>query len=304
MSSVVSAVKLTIATLKIEGEIVNRRVGPWALQREGMTNMTEIHGLHIIIPNAQKAARFHNYVSRGQVLELFDLLGGENPGFLHHLWPFYRQWLNRNGKYPYAYGERLSGLPFEINQWETVVYLLRQDPTTRHAYLVIRRPNDIVETYQPCSIGCHFQTNSDGALDMHWYIRSNDVAVGGLARNLFINLHIFGQMCQATGLKMGTYYHYSDNTHMYESDELKVQNLADTIVPCPFNSSDLETYFTTKEKSEIHDLLASYFIYGESFESISKYIEPAYYRALLGFVMKVPDYSIPEIKWLEEQADK
>ena len=311
-SSVVDAVKRAISALQSDGVDVPRHVGPWTLKTDTVMNLREIHGLQIIIPHTSSANRWHNYVSRGQVLEFFDLIGFENPGFLHHLWPFYRQWLDRSGTYPYTYGQRLAGYSYEVNQWKQAVRMLRQDPTTRHVYLVIRRPGDLIEEYQPCSLGVFFQLNSEKELDMHWYMRSNDVAVGGLARNLFINLHIMEQMCYATGLPMGDYYHYDANVHFYEDDVTKIGDLSRTIISCPFPSSTDQTILLTDtHKSKIRGLMFRFFethlpVTEMDVDRALPRKEGGYYHSLLKFVLSLPmdQEDIIELRWLKSLEAK
>jgi len=292
--SVTDAVKKTIALLKSEGKIVNRKVGSWNMHNETMMDLIEIHGLQIRIPDVSNVPRWHNFVSNGQILELLDLLLGDNPGHLHYLWNFYRKWLSHGDKYPYTYGARIFGTNESINQWDQSVKILKADPTSRHACIVIRRPEDLIEEYQPCSIFTHFQLNNNNKLDMHWVMRSNDVLTGGLPRNIFINIHILEQMSLATGIPIGDYYHYDTNVHFYESDLEKINYLQQNI-----RSYELEqfpkfssvSYLTNKQKSGIRDIFNKKYVLGkfnikELIDSVVSYDENRYYNFLLHYLLE------------------
>jgi thymidylate synthase len=230
--SVADAVRQTIGYVSQNGSSVRRKVGRWAMQKtEGYVVMHEVHGLQIQVTNPLR--RWHNYVSKGVLAETIDLLTGGNPGVVHKYYKFYRRWLSRGGTYPYTYGSRIHGLNEQVDQWSQCVKILRGDITSRHAILLIRRPWDLIEDYQPCSVFAQFQLSGSSNLDMMWVTRSQDVDVGGLARNLFMESHILEQMCEEVGIGMGNIYHYATNIHIYSTQFQKTLDLMETIKEAP-----------------------------------------------------------------------
>lgn len=297
-TSLVDGVQQTIQALLSYGKQLERETGEWNLQKQDHTLMTEIHGYHLIITDPTK--RWHNMVNRGLVTETLDFLLGDNPGFIQDVWSMYHKWQDRGPEYQYTYGARLQGLHEPINQWNQAVRILTEHPTSRQVVLVIRRPEDIIEKYQPCSIFVHFQLNSDEKLDMHWVMRSNDVDIGGLARNIFMNLHLFEQMSLATNLPMGTYYHYDTNVHFYEPTRVKLDSLITDLRESPFNTP--ATLLTASQKSRIRDALFYGLRIGDrdkANRTIPEISNP-YYEGLVKFVLK-EEPSLSETGWLETQ---
>jgi thymidylate synthase len=300
--SVADAVKQTISDV-MASKKVKRHVGNWCMQNEGYQNLLEIHSYTIELVSPY--IRWHNYVNRGLLVELFDILLGANPGHLHHVWPFYNQWRSRGGRYPYTYGERIFGETGEINQWRQAVELLRADKTTRHAYITIRRPNDITEEYTPCSIGLFFHINHEGKLDMEWLMRSNDLDVGGLLRNLFIAAHLHEQMSLSTGIPIGNYYHHDMNVHIYEATYSKVSNLSANLRSFVGQETPAKL-LTDFDKGFINSTLDNYFLYHKLPDEDNPFFSRhEYYGALLRYILKIPTrWEINEIQWLEANKPK
>ncbi len=210
-SDIADAVNKTKYALFKNGVYTDRKTGPWCLQGYDHTVMREIYNVLIEVNDPTKI--WHNKISRGLLVETLDILLGLNPGNVGRVWKFYNNWRGKSGKYPYTYGERIFG--GKVKQWARCVDMLRADPSTRQANIVIRRPSDVLRSYTPCSIDIQFYTDNNSCLNATYMMRSNDIALGGLARNIFIGCILLTQMSLATGLQLGKYTHFAVNLHHY-----------------------------------------------------------------------------------------
>lgn len=86
--------------------------------------------------------------------------------------------------FSHSYPERMwskglhTGIRYDIADLDTLVELLKKDPTTRQAYLPFFFPEDLTAAMQgervPCSLGWHFIVR-DNKLDLFYALRSCDV---------------------------------------------------------------------------------------------------------------------------------
>ncbi|MGD0318214.1 MAG: thymidylate synthase [Nitrososphaerales archaeon] len=253
----VDAVKEAKRVLQTNGTLVERHVGGWCLQDEGFVKMREIRNVLITVDDPRNI--WHNQVNRGLLLETLDILLGLNPGFVHKEWGFYNKWRTKNWKYPYTYGERIFS--DQINQWNECVKILRAEPTSRQASIVIRRPEDLLVSFTPCSISLQFYVDDRRRLSTTWMMRSNDIAIGGLPRNIFIGCQLQMQMALATKLAVGKYHHFDVNLHHYtnkpkvliELDKLKSE----------VNRHGNPPYLDDEAKSILRGFLESFFESGK-----------------------------------------
>ena len=115
-----------------------------------------------------------------------------------------------------AYGYRWR-YHFESDQLETIIGMLRSDPTTRRAVLGMWDPmEDLGSTSKdiPCNTHCYFRVTS-GRLDMTVCCRSNDAIWGAYGANIvhFSILHEF--IAAACGIAQGRLTQVSNNFHIY-----------------------------------------------------------------------------------------
>lgn len=137
-----------------------------------------------------------------------------NPG---HAWKFRRDYwerfLNREGKFDYAYPERMA------KNLINVIDALRKDPSTRRAYLSILGnqdpPNDFSVRY-PCSVGYHFMYRQ-GQLDVTYYLRSSDF-FEHFNYDIYLADRLKCYVAATLGLKPGFFVHYVDSLHVFERD--------------------------------------------------------------------------------------
>lgn len=234
-------VRKSVVELRKNGIYVGRVVGDWCMQNIPKSRMLELQNVTLVLTNPKMI--WNNFVNTGVMTEFLDIMLASNPGNLHKVWKFYENWQGKDGKYPYTYGERIFGDyktdRIVVNQFMEVVTRLQADPTSRQANIVIRRPYDHHNVYTPCTVGYHFQMDNENELNMTAIMRSNDIMKGGLPRNIWLNCMFFNQVCIATNLAMGKYYHFDINLHVYAKDE---QNLSDLLrmVDCPFPNSQTD----------------------------------------------------------------
>lgn len=119
-----------------------------------------------------------------------------NPGETYKIWPYYKrdkEMRNWDEKFSHTYMERYwpkyawdkvnmplnkinRGIRFEYGDLLDVVRLLREEPTTRQAYLPIWFPEDtgnVNNVRVPCTLGYHFILRG-GHLHINYFMRSCD----------------------------------------------------------------------------------------------------------------------------------
>lgn len=231
-----AAVKEAKRSLLEYGVTVNRIVGQWCMQSDGVLGMKELH--NVLITVEDPFSIWHNKVNQGLLADTMDILLGLNPGYVHRFWKFYRKWLTSRGEYPYTYGERI--FDESINQWNECADKLRHDPSTRQANIVISRPKDLRSEYTPCSVAMQFYTDDRQRLNASYEMRSNDIAIGGLPRNIFIGCQLLTQMSLCTGIPLGSYHHFDVNLHFYPNrpEDLEIIDSMER-ADCPFGSPAL-----------------------------------------------------------------
>ena len=136
------------------------------------------------------------------------------------------------GKVP-AIWKRMADCDGDVNsnygwQWERasqldiVIQMLKDNPDTRQAAVSIYDGKEIKDySYDtPCTYAVQF-TVLDGKLNMSVVMRSNDLWYGFCNDQYqFSNLQML--VAKETGYKMGTYYHFAHNLHLY-NDKLPEQ---------------------------------------------------------------------------------
>lgn len=179
--------------------------------------------------------------------EVEDDLFAKNPGMVHEYSSVYPEWLQerRDGtkKYPHTYGERIFNygknhtersdpIPSKgpisytdkgpyINQWESCVSMLKKNPTTRKANIVIwdphidsRQIHHDTNAYVPCNIRIN-PTIRDGKLHFFVSSRSKDI-LRGSTENLFEFPLLQELMASELGVDIGHYVETIDNLHIYQ----------------------------------------------------------------------------------------
>ena len=105
------------------------------------------------------------------------------------------------------------------NQLDYVISKLKKHKHTRHAAISIYdgKEHDQFATDTPCTYAVQF-TNVENRLNMCVTMRSNDLWYG-FCNDQYQFSKLLELVCNETGLKMGTYFHFAHNLHIY-SDKL------------------------------------------------------------------------------------
>lgn len=110
-----------------------------------------------------------------------------------------------------AYGPRLS------RQLSQAFTLLRRDPTTRRAVVVIWEPRDLVhDGDRPCTLSMQFLIR-DELLEMHVTMRSQDVWLG-LTYDGFMFTQVQETLAERLQVGVGAYVHHVGSMHIYDRD--------------------------------------------------------------------------------------
>jgi len=112
------------------------------------------------------------------------------------------------------------------SQWTVAQNLLRHDPFTRRAVLLMSQPlaaSDIDARDVACASSLQFLLR-DGRLDALLHMRSND-AFWGLPYDVFLFTMLQELMAAELGVELGTYYHSVGSLHLYAKHIQKARNV-------------------------------------------------------------------------------
>ena len=117
-----------------------------------------------------------------------------------------------------AYGQRWR-IHFGYDQLSDVVALLDRDPTTRRAVLAMWDPRFDLRDQQskdlPCNTHIYFEVK-DRRLNMTVCNRSNDLVWGLYGANAVHMSILHEYVANKTNFTQGSYFHLSNNAHVYE----------------------------------------------------------------------------------------
>jgi thymidylate synthase len=124
-----------------------------------------------------------------------------------------------------AYGPRLfrPRPPDQRSQFDRVQSLLRGDPDTKRAAMLIMRPDELVDPANPdvaCTLGLQL-IRRGGRLHATAYMRGND-AVLGLLCDTFSFTFVQEFAARLLGMPMGSYAHHVGSMHINTTDLAKV----------------------------------------------------------------------------------
>ena len=190
-------------------------------------NTSEIIGSHLTLQNPR--ARLSRTEVKGTIFSalgelLWYLSGKDELDFIKYYIPQYTK-ESSNGKTVHgAYGPRLFNANGNINQFDNIIALLQNKPTTRRAAVQIFEASDLVENYIeiPCTCTLQF-LNRDGVLHMLVFMRSND-AYAGLPHDVFSFTMLQEIIARILNIEIGTYTHMVGSLHLYETDKLNVED--------------------------------------------------------------------------------
>lgn len=102
------------------------------------------------------------------------------------------------------------------NQLDKTIEQLKKNPSTRQAWVSIfdGKEKDQYQYDTPCTLAIGFDTAHD-FLDMTVLMRSNDL-VYGFCNDQYCFSKLQELVATELGLKVGTYYHFAHDMHIYE----------------------------------------------------------------------------------------
>ena len=136
-----------------------------------------------------------------------------------------------------AYGPRLFGAgPDGTSQFDRVIALLRDDPDTKRAALMVMQPGELADPANPdvaCTLALHLMLRG-GALHMAAHMRAND-AITGLLCDVFSFTFIQEHAARLLRVPVGTYSHHAGSMHVNGPDLPRaraiVREASDTALP-------------------------------------------------------------------------
>lgn len=152
-----------------------------------------------------------------------------NPGEQYKNWPYFTEakvnnTFKKTGQFSHTYMERMNahpfmGIRFEAGNLQSVVNLLKKDPSTRQAYLPIFFPEDTGCVHGeriPCTLGYHFMVR-EGKMHMWYYARSID-AIYHFEDDIYLACRLCQWVIWATGLNVnpGNLNFHIANFHCFE----------------------------------------------------------------------------------------
>lgn len=147
-----------------------------------------------------------------------------------------------------CYGNKIFEEGKENSCWNKTKYILKEDLNSRRAIISLGT-NDVPPDSKDvsCISSIQFMIRN-GKLNMHVYMRSNDV-YWGLPYDVF--LFTFLQELMAIELKvpLGSYYHYTASMHVYDRHLNKVEQILNTSKYVPSEMPHLTS------KSKLSDFL-------------------------------------------------
>tara|TARA_B100000900_G_scaffold406951_1_gene418826 strand:- start:8343 stop:9350 length:1008 start_codon:yes stop_codon:yes gene_type:complete len=150
---------------------------------------------------------------------LWMLAGRGDLASMEHYVPRMREYSDDGKTLWGAYGYRWRWM-FGTDQLKTIIKMLKKNPDDRRCVLQMWGAEKDLNHLEgegkdvPCNTQIYFKIR-DGALRMTVTNRSNDLIWGCFGANMvhFSVLHEY--MAAMIGVKLGTYYHFTDNLHLY-----------------------------------------------------------------------------------------
>lgn len=101
-------------------------------------------------------------------------------------------------------------------QLDNIINKLKNNIHTRQAVISIYdgKEHELYKYDTPCTLSIHFQYYKE-ALNMTINMRSNDLWFG-FCNDQYCFSKLQELICQETNIKIGTYYHFASNLHLYD----------------------------------------------------------------------------------------
>lgn len=147
---------------------------------------------------------------------LWMLAGRDDVAYVEQFNSRMREYAEDDGRIHGAYGMRWRHA-WGMDQLKTTIEMLRRDPTTRRAVMGMWYPTtDLNASYKdlPCNTHIYFAVKGD-QLNMTVCNRSNDLLWGMCGANAVHFSFLQEFIADALGLSVGSYYHFTNNMHLY-----------------------------------------------------------------------------------------
>jgi thymidylate synthase len=118
-----------------------------------------------------------------------------------------------------CYGKRIFGNKSKGSQWDRCLAMLRADPSTRRAVLLLHDPDSVLDALShdvSCAVSMQLLVR-DEMLHAFVSMRSND-AILGLPYDAFLFTMLQELAAATLGYRLGTYVHHAVSMHLYEED--------------------------------------------------------------------------------------
>jgi len=129
-----------------------------------------------------------------------------------------------DGKTIYGgYGPRIFKMRNKYNQFEAVIKLLKEKPTSRRAVIQLFDASDLSREHKdiPCTCTLQFMIRKN-QLHMFTNMRSNDAFLG-LPHDIFAFTMLQEIMSKTLSVGLGSYSHAVGSLHLYEKDREKAE---------------------------------------------------------------------------------
>lgn len=159
-----------------------------------------------------------------------------------------------------------------FNQLETIIELLKNDPTSRRAVLNINVPNQNVESThdEPCTIALNLFIR-DGKLNCTGIMRSNDI-IFGLTYDITYFTQIQKYIASRLNIPTGSYTHFATSMHFYDKDYDKIVNIANGNLDTIDERVDLDLLLKDKIINKLNNYIDNEFTNKEDFKVKCKQI--------------------------------
>lgn len=168
--------------------------------------------------------------------------------------------ITNNSAYGYILQEKHG-----FNQIETIINLLKVDPTSRRAVLNINVPNPNVATTKDemCTIALNFFIR-DGKLHCTGIMRSNDI-IFGLTYDITYFTQLQKYIASRLGIPTGSYTHFTTSMHCYDRDYEKVKSIAEGNLETIEDRLDIDYLLTDKNIKLLNNYVDNEFTSKEDF---------------------------------------
>ncbi len=122
-----------------------------------------------------------------------------------------------------GYGPRLFLHRGQFNQIDTILRLLKNNPSSRKAVIQLFDAEDIAQPHKeiPCTCTLQFLIR-EGKLNMVTHMRSNDAYIG-LPHDIFAFTMLQEILARSLSVELGDYYHAVGSLHLYDDAKEKAK---------------------------------------------------------------------------------